>query len=180
MTYYLGMDIGGTNTRLLTMDQQKKLVRHYTIPTISWFETDDPFLDLVGIITENIHPLPEKPAGIMLGLPGILNKQRDTVYSLPFIPVLNNQKVTMEISQLIQISIAMDKDANHLHLWDLSTLTHIPQVSIGIYIGTGIGNSLWMGEFYNGANGASGEIDHIPWPDNPSVFPCGKKVVLEP
>jgi len=180
MTYYLGIDIGGTNTRLLAMNRQGKFLQRAVLPTLSWSATDAPLSHLADIITEHIRPLPEKPAGMMLGLPGILDKERDTALSLPFIPVLNHRKVAKEISQLVNIPAAMDKDVNHLHLWDLSTLAYMPQMSIGIYLGTGIGNSLWIkGEFYHGANGAAGEIGHIPWPGNHSVCPCGKKGCFE-
>jgi len=180
MAYYLGIDIGGTNTRLLTMDHYDEFVRRDHAPTPSWTTASDPLMGLAEIIDAHIDNLPERPAGVMLGLPGTLSRDRNMVFSLPFIQALDNRAIATELSQLIDCPVVMDKDVNHLHLWDLSRLETPPEVSVGLYLGTGMGNSLWIKEdFYHGAHGSSGEIGHIPWLNNSLICPCGKRGCAE-
>lgn len=175
MAYYVGIDIGGTNTRLLTMNEQDEFILRENIPTSSWSATENPLATLAQLINAHFEQLDHRPAGVMLGLPGTLSRDRKKVFSLPFIQALDNREVGNELALLIDCPVVMDKDVNHLHLWDLSQLEQIPVVAIGLYLGTGMGNSLWInGDFYHGAHGSSGEIGHIPWLNNELSCPCGK------
>ena len=175
MAYYLGIDIGGTNTRLLTMNDQNEFVLRENVPTSSWSVTANPLESLAQLINNHFGQLDQRPRGVMLGLPGTLSRDRKKVFSLPFIQALDNREVGNELSTLIDCPVAMDKDVNHLHLWDLHQLETMPYVAVGLYLGTGMGNSLWINDdFYHGAHGASGEIGHIPWLNNALSCPCGK------
>ena len=175
MAYYVGIDIGGTNTRLLTMNEQDEFILRENIPTSSWSATENPLEMLAQLINAHFRQLDQRPAGVMLGLPGTLSRDRKKVFSLPFIQALDNREVGTELSKLIDCPVAMDKDVNHLHLWDLHQQENMPYVAVGLYLGTGMGNSLWInGDFYHGAHGSSGEIGHIPWLNNTLSCPCGK------
>ncbi|CAK9885920.1 MAG: D-allose kinase [Candidatus Erwinia impunctatus] len=168
---WLGIDIGGTSTRFLFLDQQVAWSGFNKIATSEWAKTDNPVVTLA----ENITILSAEKAlhGVMLGLPGILNRQRNQVISLPFIPSLNNQPVAEYLAAILQTPVAMDKDVNHLMFSDLNQLPEMPQSAVGLYLGTGMGNSLWInGDFYHGANGASGEIGHSLLAGNSRPCPC--------
>jgi len=68
----------------------------------------------------------------------------------------------------------MDKDVNHLMMWDLLQLEQLPDNAVGLYPGTGMGNSLWLnGGFYHGEHGGAGELGHIPVAGNALPCPCG-------
>lgn len=178
MSTFLGIDIGGTSTRLLMMDAAQQFYGFHKIPTASWAGTSDPLLTLAALIQTHIKA--EPIAQVMLGLPGILSADRQQVLSLPFIPKLNHQPVARLLSDALKCTVAMDKDVNHLLYWDLHQLPHLPQVAIGFYLGTGMGNSLWLqGQFYRGAHGAAGEIGHMPWPENGAECVCGKTGCVE-
>lgn len=175
MAYYLGIDIGGTNTRLLTMNDDLVFVLRENVPTASWSTSADPLASLATLISSHFEKLDERPRGVMLGLPGTLSRDRKKVFSLPFIQALDNREVATELGLLIDGPVAMDKDVNHLHFWDLHQLEVMPTVGVGLYLGTGMGNSIWInGDFYHGAHGSSGEIGHIPWLNNTLECPCGK------
>lgn len=194
MRTFLGIDIGGTSTRFLMMDASQKFYHFRKIPTASWAKTCKPLLLLAKIIKTHIeiHTQAEnqiesqtdvnaKPIfEIMLGLPGILSYDRQQVLSLPFIQNINNQPVACLLSNILNCTVSMDKDVNHLLYWDLHQLPHLPRVAIGFYLGTGMGNSLWLdGRFYRGAHGAAGEIGHIPWAGNNTACVCGKSGCVE-
>ncbi|MCU5773244.1 allose kinase [Winslowiella arboricola] len=180
---WLGIDIGGTSTRFQIMDSDRQWQGFDKIATRSWATADDALSTLAGLIQaavakQNIH-------GVMLGLPGILSRDRRQVLSLPFIQALDHQPIAQLLSEKIGIPVAMDKDVNHLMLWDLMELPQLPDNAVGIYPGTGLGNSLWLnGQFYHGQHGSSGELGHIPLLHSASAAaplpcPCGNHGCVE-
>lgn len=171
-TNWLGVDIGGTSTRLLIMDENQQWSGFHKVPTSSWSLQPDALSALGELLAESCSA--KHISGVMLGLPGILSRDRQRVLSLPFIQALDNRPVAQELSNMLDIPVAMDKDVNHLMLWDLRQLPTLPDNAIGVYLGTGMGNSLWLnGQFYHGQHGGAGEIGHIPWADNQQQCPCG-------
>ncbi|AHG19523.1 sugar kinase [Chania multitudinisentens RB-25] len=174
---WLGIDIGGTSTRLLMMDDQHQWLGFHKIATSSWSQANNALPTLATLIQSVLEN--QQVNGVMIGLPGILSRDRQQVLSLPFIQALDNQPAAQLLTEMIGIPVAMDKDVNHLMLWDLMQLEHLPQNAVGLYLGTGMGNSLWLnGHFYYGAYGGAGELGHIPLvgstsADREHLCPCG-------
>ncbi len=180
MAHFLGVDIGGTNTRLMLMNDQQVFQNYQKVPTHSWAGLTDPLGGLEQLLAAYLQGTSAPVSGVMLGLPGILSRDRHTVLSLPFIPALDNQPVAQQLSVRLGLPVCMDKDVNHLMWWDLTRLDVLPDVAVGVYLGTGFGNSLWLNhDFYHGAHGGAGEIGHIPLKDNPLLCPCGKTGCVE-
>ncbi|MCT4714574.1 allose kinase [Enterobacteriaceae bacterium H18W14] len=169
---WLGIDIGGTSTRLLTLSGENQWAGFRKLPTASWAQSGDALRALAGLINE--MQAEQQIDGVMLGLPGILSRDRRHVVSLPFIQALDDMSVAAHLSEITGVPVAMDKDVNHLMLWDLMQLDTLPDNAVGLYLGTGMGNSLWLnGQFYHGEHGGAGEIGHIPLVDNDLPCPCG-------
>ena len=146
MRHFLGVDVGGTNTRLLLMDDDGEFSGYRKIATADWARQADPLVALGRLIAG--HCQDRQVAQVMLGLPGILSRDRSRVLSLPFIPALDAQPVAALLADLLALPVRMDKDVNHLLWWDLQQLPALPQVAVGLYLGTGMGNSLWLnGDF---------------------------------
>ncbi|PYB18784.1 allose kinase [Serratia marcescens] len=178
MRHFLGVDVGGTNTRLLLMDDDGEFSGYRKVATADWARQADPLVALGRLIVG--HCKDRQGAQVMLGLPGILSRDRSRVLSLPFIPALDAQPVAALLADALALPVRMDKDVNHLLWWDLQQLPALPQVAVGLYLGTGMGNSLWLnGDFYHGAHGAAGELGHIPWPGHQGECPCGKRGCVE-
>ena len=150
MRHFLGVDVGGTNTRLLLMDDDGEFSGYRKIVTADWARQADPLVALGRLIAG--HCKDRQVAQVMLGLPGILSRDRSRVLSLPFIPALDAQPVAALLADALALPVRMDKDVNHLLWWDLQQLPALPQVAVGLYLGTGMGNSLWLnGDFITGA-----------------------------
>jgi len=169
---WLGIDIGGTGTRLQLMEEDGVWSSFRKVTTASWAQQPDALLALAQLIRDTLEQQPV--SGIMLGLPGILSRDRQQVISLPFIQALDGQPVAARLTALLGVPVAMDKDVNHLMLWDLLQLEQLPDNAVGLYPGTGMGNSLWLnGGFYHGEHGGAGELGHIPVAGNTLPCPCG-------
>ncbi|WP_286877216.1 MULTISPECIES: allose kinase [Pantoea] len=169
---WLGIDIGGTGTRLQLMEEDGVWSSFRKVTTASWAQQPDALLALAQLIRDTLEQQPV--SGIMLGLPGILSRDRQQVISLPFIQALDGQPVASRLTALLGVPVAMDKDVNHLMLWDLLQLEQLPDNAVGLYPGTGMGNSLWLnGGFYHGEHGGAGELGHIPVAGNALPCPCG-------
>lgn len=182
MHCFLGVDIGGTNTRLMLMDSSQHFYGYQKVSTQSWATSGDPLSGLQQLIDDYLDKagVRQQVARVMLGLPGILSRDRQVVLSLPFISALDNRPVAQLLSQSLGLKVVMDKDVNHLMWWDLTRLSELPDVAVGVYLGTGLGNSLWLNQdFYHGAHGAAGELGHIPLAGNPALCPCGKVGCVE-
>ncbi|MEG3134274.1 allose kinase [Rouxiella sp. T17] len=182
MHCFLGVDIGGTNTRLMLMDSNQQFYGYQKVPTQSWATSGDPLSGLQQLIERYLDKagVRQQVVRVMLGLPGILSRDRQTVLSLPFISALDNRPVAQLLSQSLGLKVVMDKDVNHLMWWDLTRLSQLPDVAVGVYLGTGLGNSLWLNQdFYHGAHGAAGELGHIPLAGNLALCPCGKVGCVE-
>lgn len=178
MQQFLGVDIGGTHTRLIIMDSQQQFSGYHKVKTADWAQQPQPLQGLAELIGAALPALGD--TRVMLGLPGILSRDRARVLSLPFIPALDNQPVAAQLAQALGVEVRMDKDVNHLMWWDLTRLPQLPRVAAGVYLGTGMGNSLWLdGAFYHGAHGAAGELGHIPWPGLETACRCGKRGCVE-
>lgn len=175
---WLGIDIGGTSTRLLIMNDAGEWSHFHKVPTSSWALEEDAVEALYALIVDTCSQV--AVSAVMLGLPGILSRDRQCVISLPFIQALDHRPVAAELSEKLGIPVAMDKDVNHLMLWDLLQLPTMPDNAVGLYLGTGMGNSLWLnGQFYHGQHGGSGELGHIPWANNQKPCPCGNTGCVE-
>ena len=149
MRHFLGVDVGGTNTRLLLMDDDGEFSGYRKVATADWARQADPLVALGRLIVG--HCKDRQVAQVMLGLPGILSRDRSRVLSLPFIPALDAQPVAALLADALALPVRMDKDVNHLLWWDLQQLPALPQVAVGLYLGTGMGNSLWLnGDFITG------------------------------
>jgi allose kinase len=59
-------------------------------------------------------------------------------------------------------------------------LEQLPDIAVGLYPGTGMGNSLWInGRFYHGQHGGAGELGHVPIAGNDLPCPCGNRGCAE-
>jgi len=92
---WLGIDIGGTGTRLQLMEAGGVWSSFRKVPTASWARQPDALQALAQLIDDTLEQQPV--SGIMLGLPGILSRDRTQVISLPFIQALDHQPVAARL-----------------------------------------------------------------------------------
>ena len=169
--YVLGMDIGGTFTRLGFIDQNQRIYEIQKIPTSELVD------DFSGFITRHVDKWKAKYdlAAISMGYPGIVDPTTLEVISVPNQRKLEGKNYLKNLSDSLNLPIFVDKDTNFLFAHDVHhlQLNDVPSI-LAFYLGTGFGNAIQMNfKMVTGDHGSAGEIGHIPMRNATDICGCG-------
>ena len=170
----LCLDIGGTNCRIGLCDRKLNLTDVRIESSVKMAERGFK-TSLIRLITDfyGEHAEDSLIRAVSLGFPATIDKSRRVVLQMPAIPGADDFAVCDELEAQLKIPVFLDRDVNLLLRFDIAE-QQLPTegVVIGIYYGTGIGNSIFIdGKAYTGRNGVAGELGHIPVPGNEKA--CG-------
>lgn len=182
-TYAFGVDIGGTTIKMGLFRTSGDLLETWEIPTRTEAEGAHILEDIAQAVEDK---LTEKGIsrldveGIGMGVPGPIGPD-GTVFRCVNLGwgVFN---VEQSLSQLTGLKVRAGNDANVAALgemWQGGGKGYRDLVMITL--GTGVGGGVIInGKILAGANGAAGEIGHIPMrDDDPETCGCGKRGCLE-
>ena len=152
---YLGIDIGGTKTAVITADDRGKITGRTAFPTLSKEET----LKKVYALVEEAGPA--KAIGISCG--GPLDEEKGLILSPPNLPGWDNVPIVSDMSAKFRTKVRLCNDANACALaeWRFGAGQGTKNM-IFMTFGTGLGAGLILdGKLYSGTNGNAGETGHI-------------------
>lgn len=169
--YVLGMDIGGTFTRLGFVDQNQHIYEIQKIPTDRLVD------DFSGFVTRFVEAWQTKYdlVAISMGYPGIVDPETLEVISVPNQRKLEGKDYLMALSASLNLPVYVQKDTNFLFAHDVHSLglDHVPSI-LAFYLGTGFGNAIQMNhQMVSGDHGSAGEIGHIPMHEAHDICGCG-------
>ena len=178
------LDIGGTNCRVGIVDAGGALLESSIVSSAELAKGG--FMRELTQLLRTFRKNAEERytvRAISMGFPAIVDKSRRRVLQAPNIPGLgDNLPVCDILEEALQIPVFLERDVNLLLAHDLKDL-HLENADtvIGIYFGTGIGNSICIGgKFHIGRNGVAGELGHIPQLFADCQCGCGNTGCLEP
>lgn len=174
----IGVDIGGTNVRIGAKHEKEECLESFYKTNrervLFGREPVKVFLQFVKwYMKDALHS--EKVAGIAIGLPATVSKDRRTVIQTPNIRNMDHIHMADILERELGIPAYLERDVDLLLKWDIHE-NHIPTEGIvaGIYVGTGIGNAIYIdGRPLSGKNGVAGELGHIPVIGNRLRCGCG-------
>lgn len=181
----IGVDIGGTKIRMGLFDRDGRVFHQQKISshaTLSQRSTPGEALafSLRAFLTQADVPVNDIEA-IAIGFPGIMNRQTGAIISCPNLPILNDVPLAAQVEDILQVATLLEKDVNLIGLGE-----HAKGRGCGvdnfacIFVGSGLGCALILGgELYQGADGLSGELGHIPIDPNGLPCTCGGIGCLE-
>lgn len=178
------LDIGGTNCRMGVVDGQGVLLESRIVSTADLARTD--FMrELTALLLHYRESCQQRYAvrAVSMGFPATVDRARRCVLQAPNIPGLgDNLPVCDVLEAALQLPVFLERDVNLLLAHDLQDLQlENADTVVGIYFGTGIGNSIYIGgRFHAGNNGVAGEIGHIPQLYADCKCGCGNTGCLEP
>ncbi len=180
---FVGLDIGGTKTAVLVVDQKLNVLSRYKTPTqvanpnslisgtVAAIETA---LDLAG-------KTPDQILSIGAGIPGHVALETGEVRMAVNLNI-TSYPVGPKLSEHFSVPVALENDVRAATLGAYQWLSEQRDVSYMAYIsiGTGIAAGAVLGSrLYRGAKGMAGEIGHICFdPDGP-ICVCGMPGCLE-
>ncbi|MGL5384107.1 MAG: ROK family protein [Culicoidibacterales bacterium] len=157
MTFYVGIDIGGTQTRMALIDQVgiiKKEVRFETF-------TEDVQQQLEYMAKElAVMTASYEYRSIGIASPGPLNAQAGIIGTPPNLPKWHGFKIVDTFSQMTGKTVFLENDANLAAFAEATVGAGYGQKIVQYFtISTGIGGGLVInGELYTGANGLGLEV----------------------
>lgn len=178
----LGVDIGGTNLRMGVVGSEGKILSFSREPS-AVLNCDSVEEKLCEKIEEHIaqNGFSGKIAAAAVGLPALMSRDKKRVLSSPNLKGFDDVCFDGRFEQRLGFPVFADRDVNFLLQNDIEKLGLQSEENIlGFYIGTGFGNSIFLGgRFYSGANGAAGELGHIPLIGSDKKCTCGNSGCAE-
>lgn len=183
MNYYMGIDLGGTNTKIGILDIEGNIYKSTSIKTLSsngaqktleriW-ETSKELAKDLQIDISNIK-------GIGIGIPGPVIDQSIVAFFANF-PWGENVNIKKMMEDISGIETKLDNDVNIIALGEAKFgAAKGSRASVTIALGTGIGGGIYIdGHLISGFNGAGGEVGHMKLVKDGRLCGCGQKGCFE-
>jgi len=164
MRRYLGIDIGGTNTKLGIVTEDGKLTEKIKYATAQLEENRNYLSAFIEVLQSFLltHTGIENSIGI--AVPGTLSNDRRSTIDLPNIPSLSHKNIIDILEQSFPgKNFLMENDAKAAALGELlfSGAT-LPDDFIFLTLGTGIGGAyIKKGKIFKGSCGNAMEVGHM-------------------
>ncbi|MCF6515121.1 ROK family glucokinase [Lactobacillus sp. S2-2] len=180
----IGIDLGGTTTKMAFLDQNGEVLDKWRILT----DISEDGSHIVDNMVESINQHIEESdytiddfAGIGMGTPGSVNRERGSVSEAFNLNWKTEQPIREQIQKGIGLPFQIDNDANVAALGEFWKGAGSKEEDVVLVtLGTGVGGGVVAnGKLLHGINGAAGEIGHITVEPNGYLCTCGKRGCLE-
>lgn len=172
----IGMDVGGTNFRIGTVDAAGN-VEDFESHSSAMFRKEDAAEVMAHVVLGYMerYALRGRIRGVGVGVPAVVSRDKRLVRSAPNLPGFDALPLPQLLEEQLCLPVFLDRDVNLLLRSDMhALLLETDKTVLGFYVGTGFGNAIYLdGRFYAGKNGAAGELGHIPMLDLTETCSCG-------
>ena len=176
MSYFaIGVDLGGTNLRVATIDVAGRILQQIRLKT-DVRAGREAVLQEISAAVDKLRAPPSSEArlaGIGLGVPGIIYAEEGRIRESPNLPGWEDYPIREEIEQNLGVRVFLDNDANAAALGEkwMGLGRDVDSLAM-LTLGTGVGGGVVQnGRIWHGFLGMAGEFGHITVsPDGPR---CG-------
>lgn len=161
---YIGIDIGGTKIAAALVSDSGKLIARKKIATpadASPEQICECVEDIIGQFLTNEACERDILKGIGIGVPGIVDRDQQTIHAAPNIR-LANFPLGQQLQKRFNLQVLLGNDVNLGLLGEkwLGVAKGAENV-VGIFLGTGLGGAIIInGKLVLGARGAAAELGH--------------------
>lgn len=176
--HYIGVDIGGTFTKIGLVSDRLELIDTRSIPT-GCDRTPDA---LVNDIVKAVNGLcPTQPAAIGVGCPGPLSPSKGIVHKAPNLPTWDNVPLRYMFNERTGVPTVIANDANVAALGQYVSLPADERADLVVLtLGTGIGSgTIIHGRIFSGYHESGSEWGHCIVEVDGRPCPCGQRGCLE-
>jgi fructokinase len=180
----LGVDLGGTKTEIIALDQKgEPLLRHRVDTPQNDYQAT---LSMIAQLVSHAELELGSRGSIGLGTPGAISPATGLLKNSNSV-CLNGQPLRHDLEQLLGREIRMSNDANCFALSEaIDGAAAGAEVVFGVIIGTGTGAGVVVNRHVlTGPNAIAGEWGHnpLPWPEEDELpgadCYCGKQGCIE-
>lgn len=183
MKYYIGIDLGGTNTKIGVVDSEGNLLNSKIIKTYS-HQNVDITLERIWETVKNLVSEKEistsSISGIGIGIPGPVKNQSVVGFFANF-DWKRNLNLKEKMENLTGIETKIENDVNIIAQGEaIFGAAKGKKSSITIAIGTGIGGGIFLnGNLISGMSGVGGEVGHMKIVKDGKLCGCGQQGCFE-
>ena len=179
----VGIDVGGTGIKVGIVDENIKIIREGSIPTV----TDIPFEEQVKRIVDCVLSTVDKAGfsseeieSVGVGIPGIASSETGEIIKCTNMG-WNHVPFREVFRRYLDKPVCIDNDANVAALAEsVAGVSAGTSSSVFITIGTGIGSGIIInGQIWKGAHGIGGELGHTILDLDGVPCTCGNHGCLE-
>jgi glucokinase len=180
MSYYIGVDIGGTNISAGAVRADGELLLKKSVKTGKERSYGEVAADIIALVKEIRQEAGDGAKGVGLGCPGSCNKSTGTV---EFSGNLNwhNVPLTADIEEGTGLPAFLENDANAAAYGEfIAGAAKGLNSAVVITLGTGVGAGIIInGKVFCGENYAGGEIGHTVISVDGPACTCGRSGCFE-
>lgn len=176
---FVGIDVGGTNIKIMLMDCEKTIIADHSIPTEKEKGRNsitDKIINIIIQMLTNNQVSRNRVACVCMGLPGAINIREQKTIHLAYLD-WNNLNPTDEIGKFFNCPTLIDNDAS-LNAWGEYHFSHTEQYKniVLLTLGTGVGCGVILnGEIFRGSSYLGAEIGHMTIDaSSPELCLCGR------
>jgi glucokinase len=177
---FLGIDIGGTNTKLALVSEAGRLLARDMIETRATDGVRRLFARIGEVLPTVIGPR-RSIAGVGIGCAGLVDTRSGTLRSAPNLPGWENTPVSRIGRQVFGVYTYVDNDANAAAYGEYQRgCGRRSRLFVCITLGTGVGGGIVdRGELLRGSRNYAGEIGHMTVSERGPRCKCGNRGCLE-
>lgn len=182
--FIVGIDLGGTNTKIGLLDRRLKIKDKIVFSTPKFKGRHS----LINAVTSRLLSLlvrhnikKENVCGIGIGLPGPVDSRKGIVHYFPNIFGWRRVGLSRIIRKRTGIPTFIDNDVNLITLAEFKKGAGRGSCNmVCLTLGTGVGGGIIVeGRLYRGSSLSAGEIGHIPIARDGPKCGCGARGCLE-
>ena len=175
--YKLGIDLGGTKTEAILLDDSLNVLERKRVPT-----PQDNYSEIVDTISNLVLDVSSNVSDFSLGIctPGAISKKTGLIKNSNT-QCLIGKPLKEDLEKKLQKNIAMENDANCFVMAEskMGAAKNFDLV-FGVIMGTGVGGGIAVnGKLHSGRTNIAGEWGHHTLHHNGNPCYCGKAGCVE-
>ncbi len=177
---FLGIDLGGTNTKIGVCTGRGEMLGSVSIPTEAAKGPGDA-VDRIGEAARKLMETTGRADACGSGVPGPLDLGRRTLFFATNMPAWKNVPYPEMLEKRLGLPTVMENDANCAAWGEYVAGAGKGTQSMVLYtLGTGVGGGIVIdGQMWVGASGAAGELGHMTIDPNGPRCGCGQPGCVE-
>jgi fructokinase len=175
--YRIGVDLGGTKTEIIVLDENLNVIERKRVPT-----PQNNYDEIINTITTLVSDVSQSTSDFSLGIccPGAISKQTGLIKNSNT-QCLIGKSLKEDLENKLQKNISIENDANCFTIAESKLGAGIGfDLVFGVIMGTGVGGGIVIDDtLHSGRTNIAGEWGHHTLHQNGNSCYCGKKGCVE-